>query len=80
MKHHDDIAELLAVITDPVERILLTGEAATVYEAEEKYLDRAYPEVLRLFASGATDEELGRHPLLQLYRSHGSPSREDSLT
>jgi hypothetical protein len=70
--------DLLAA-ADPVERLLLTGAAATVYEAEEQYLDAAYPEVLALLASPLSDEELGRHPLFVLYRSHGSRPREDSL-
>ncbi len=43
------------------------------------YLDSAYAEVLALLAGRLSDEELGRHPLLVLYRSHGSRPREDSL-
>jgi hypothetical protein len=74
-----EISELLNAVTDPVERLLLTGRARTVYEAEEMYLDSAYPEVLVLLASPLSNEELGRHPLLVLYRSHGSRPREDSL-
>jgi hypothetical protein len=74
-----DLQDLLAVITDPVERLLLTGKAKTVYEAEEMYLDAAYEEALALLASPLSDEELGRHPLFVLYRSHGSRPREDSL-
>jgi hypothetical protein len=70
---------LLDVITDPVERLLLTGQAATVAEAEERYLDSAYEEVLELLRQPLSDEELGSHPLLVLFRSHGSPPREDSL-
>lgn len=69
----------LAAITDHVERLLLTGRARTVYEAEEMYLDTAYPEVLALLASSLSNEELGRHPLFVLYRSHGSRPREDAL-
>lgn len=77
----DDLADLLAVVTDPVERLLLTGQAGNVHEAEEMYLDSAdaHAEVLALLASPLSDEELGRHPLLLLYRSHGSRPREDSL-
>lgn len=80
MKDDPDVSDLLAIIADPVERMLLTGEAATVFEAEQKYLDAAYPEALTLLASDLSDEELANHPLLCLYRSHGSPGREDSLT
>jgi hypothetical protein len=75
----DNLSDLLASITDPVERLLLTGRARTVYEAEEMYLDSAYPQVLALLAGPLSDEELGRHPLFALYRSHGSRPREDSL-
>jgi hypothetical protein len=70
--------DLLGVI-DPVERLLLTGAAATGHEAEERYLDDAYPEVLALLAGPLADEELGCHPLFVLYRSHGSRPREASL-
>ena len=75
----NDLSDLLASLTDPVERLLLTGRARTVYEAEEMYLDSAYPQVLALLASPLSDEELGRHPLLVMYRSHGSRPREDSF-
>ena len=75
----NDLSDLLASITDPVERLLLTGRARTVYEAEEMYLDSAYPQVLALLASPLSNEELGRHPLFVMYRSHGSRPREDSL-
>ena len=74
-----DLSDLLASLTDPVERLLLTGRARTVYEAEEMYLDSAYPQVLALLESPLSNEELGRHPLLVLYSSHGSRPREDSL-
>ena len=64
-----------------MERLLLTGNAKTVHEAEEMYLDsaQAYAEILRLLKSGLTDEELGQHLLFLMYRSHGSRPREDSL-
>lgn len=74
-----DLSDLLGALTDPVERRLLTGQARTVREAEESYLDAAYPQVLALLASALSNEELGRHPLFVLYRSHGSRPREDSL-
>jgi hypothetical protein len=73
------LQDLLGALHDPVERLLLTGRASTVREAEELYLDSAYAEVLALLASPLSNEELGRHPLFALYRSHGSRPREDSL-
>jgi hypothetical protein len=74
----DELSDLLDAVTDPVERLLLTGRARTVHEAEAMYLDSAYSQVLALLESPLSNEELGRHPLLALYRSHGSRPREDS--
>lgn len=65
--------------TDPVLHLLLTGQAATVAEAEEMYLNASLPEVIRLLRSPLSNEELGRHPLLVMYRRHGSRGWEDSL-
>ena len=74
-----DLSDLLGAVTDPVERLLLTRQARTVRQAEEMYLDSAYPQVLALLASPLSNEELGRHPLFVAYRPHGSRPREDSL-
>jgi hypothetical protein len=75
----EELSGFLDSITDPVEQLLLTGKARTVHEAEEMYLTSAYPQVLALLESPLSNEELGRHPLLALYRSHGSRPREDPL-
>jgi hypothetical protein len=64
---------------DPVVRLLLTGQAQTALEAEEMYLNASLPEVIRLLQSPLSNEELGRHPLLVMYRRHGSRGWEDSL-
>ena len=64
---------------DPVLRMLVRGEARTVHEAEEQYLNASFPEVIRLLQSSLTDEELGQHPLFVMYRRHGSRGWEDSL-
>jgi hypothetical protein len=64
---------------DPVARLLLRGEANTVEEAEEMYLDASMPQVLQLLESSLSDEELGDHPLMVLFRVHGSRGWEDSL-
>ncbi|MBI1901039.1 MAG: hypothetical protein HYS13_08005 [Planctomycetia bacterium] len=64
---------------DPVGDILLRGEAETLHEAEEKYLDASMPEIIRLMGSDLSNEELERHPLIQLVLSHGSRGWEDSL-
>jgi hypothetical protein len=73
---HDHIP---GVTDDPVIQFLLRGEAQTLHEAEEKYLDAAIPEVLELLAGPMSNRELARHPLLNLMRTHGSRGWEDSL-
>ncbi len=64
---------------DPVLHLLLTGQARTVAGAEQLYLNASLPEVIRLLQSSLSDEELGRHPLLVMFRRHGSRGWEDSL-
>lgn len=67
------------VTDDPVIRLLLSGEARTLHEAEEKYLDSAMPEILELLAGPLSNEELAHHPLLLMLHAHGSRGWEDSL-
>jgi len=64
---------------DPVVHLLLTGQAQTAAEAEEMYLNASLPEVIRLLEIPLSDEELGQHPLMVMYRCHGSRGWEDSL-
>jgi hypothetical protein len=64
---------------DPVIWLLWTGQAKTLHEAEEMYLDASLPEVYRLLASDLSDDELANHPLMLMMRSHGSRGWEDSL-
>ena len=69
----DDLdAEFLAHFADPVERLLLTGAARTVAEAEELVLNTSFDAVAELLRGPLGDEELGRHPLMALYRTRGS--------
>ena len=70
---------IATVDEDPIIRLLISGEAATLHEAEELYLNRSMPEILRLFESNLSDEELVNHPLLVLLRCHGSRPWEESL-
>ena len=65
---------------DPVVELLLSGRAATVAEAEEMYLDKNLEDVARLVASGLSDAEFRRHPLIVLLLARGSRGFEDSLT
>jgi hypothetical protein len=64
---------------DPVLRLLLSGDAGTLDEAEELYLDASMPEILRLIESPLSDQELADHPLMVLLRSHGSRGWEESV-
>jgi len=67
------------VTDDPVIQLLLRGEAQTLHEAEEKYLDAAIPEILDLLRGPLDNDELSRHPLLNLVLAHGSRGWEDSI-
>jgi hypothetical protein len=64
---------------DPVADLILRGEAASVEEAEEIYLNTHMEEVLRLVDSPLSDEEFRRHPLIALLLARGSRAWEDSL-
>jgi hypothetical protein len=73
---HDHIP---GVTDDPVIQLLLRGEARTLYEAEEKYLDAAIPQILELLGGPLDNEALSKHPLMQLILAHGSRGWEDSI-
>ena len=64
---------------DPVIRLLWRGEAQTLHEAEEQYLNASLDEAIALLHTSLSDEELGEHPLFVMYRRHGSRAWEDSL-
>ena len=74
-----ELEEITRISSDPVSQILLRGGAETLREAEELYLDSCLPEVVRLLGSGISDDELGRHPLMRMLRSHGSRAWEEAL-
>jgi hypothetical protein len=73
---NEDISSLT---DDPVARLLLSGRAETLRQAEELYLDSCLPEVIRLLEGPLSDEELGRLPLMVMLRSHGSRCWEESV-
>jgi hypothetical protein len=73
---HEDLSPLMQ---DPVARLLLSGKAQTLREAEEMYLDSCLPEVIKLLEGPLSDEELGRHPLMVMLRTHGSRGWEESI-
>jgi hypothetical protein len=74
-----EFEDITSLSSDPVAQLLLRGKARTLREAEELYLDCCLPEVIRLLESELSDEELGRHPLMQMLRSHGSRGWEEAL-
>jgi hypothetical protein len=71
------------VVNDPIMRLLLTGQALNIREAERKFLDdnvdSITEQVIELVASNLSEDELSLHPLTMLLRSHGSRHWEDSL-
>jgi hypothetical protein len=74
-----ELEDITCISSDPVAQLLLSGRAGTLREAEELYLDSCLPEVVRLLQSELSDEELGRHPLVQMLRSHGSRGWEEAI-
>jgi hypothetical protein len=74
-----DVARPPTLADDPVAELLLAGRARTVAEAEEMYLDEHLDDVARLVASGLSDAEFRRHPLIALLLARGSRGSEDSL-
>jgi hypothetical protein len=71
------------VENDPILKLLLTGQATTVREAQRKFLNENVEliteQVLELVASDLSEDELSLHPLTLLLRGHGSRPWEDSL-
>jgi hypothetical protein len=65
---------------DPIVQILLRGDAQSVAEAEEQYLDANLRQVIELVRSPISDEEIRADPLIALRLSHGSRDWEDSLS
>jgi len=74
-----DREDISGLTDDPVARLLLSGRAETLREAEELYLDECLPEVVRLLQGPLSDEELSRHPLMRMLRAHGSRGWEDAI-
>lgn len=73
----DEFARMTA--TDPIIEMLLSGEAGSVSEAEELYLDRHLREIIELVESPLSDRKFREHPLIALLFAHGSRGWEDSL-
>lgn len=76
--HYSD-EHISGLTDDPISQLLLRGEARTLHEAEEMYLNAAMPEVLNLLRSSLDSRQLSKHPLLNLMLAHGSRGWEDSI-
>lgn len=63
--------------SDPVLTIFLSGQAETLEEAEDRYLDETYPELLELLNGPATQEELDNHPLIIRWAERGNRRHPD---
>jgi hypothetical protein len=68
-----------SILDDPIAQLLLSGQAATPSEAERRYLESHWDDILGLVESPLSDEEFRRHPLIAMLFSHGSRGWEDSL-
>jgi hypothetical protein len=66
------------VLADPVLRLIYTGRAQNLDEAEEIYLEESMPEVFRLIGSSMSNAELQEHPLMQLLYQRRMRGLEDS--
>jgi hypothetical protein len=66
-------------LDDPVIRLVATGQAKSLDEAEEMHLNQSMPEILALIGSSLSRDELIRHPLIQLLLRRGMRGREDSI-
>jgi len=71
--------EIPGVTDDPVIRLIISGRAKDLDEAEEIYLDESIPEILELLRQPIPDDMLAEHPLMRLMRTRGSRGWEDSL-
>jgi hypothetical protein len=74
-----DSDQVPGVTDDPVLLLILSGRARTLDEAEELLLDESLPAIFDLIGSPLSNDELARHPLLELLRTRGMRGREDSL-
>jgi hypothetical protein len=76
---NDANTKLSELANDPVLQLILQGEAKDLDQAEELYLDRSLPRIMELIGSPLSNEELERHPLMQLLLRRGMRGWEDSL-
>lgn len=79
MKDSEPKGDSTFYTADPVADLLLNGEAETVSEAEELYLDAHLEEVVQLVESELSDDDFRRHPLISLLLARGSRGWEDSV-
>ena len=74
-----EIEPIPGVTDDPVLQLILSGQARSLDEAEERFLDESLPVIMELIGSSLRNDELENHPLLALLRSRGMRGRDDSI-
>jgi hypothetical protein len=67
-----------AMCEHQINELLLSGQAQTMHEAENRFLDAHLPELVELIDS-LTDEKAADHEVVRLLLRHGSRPWEDSL-
>ena len=68
-----------SILDHPVSQLLLSGQAKTVAEAEQMYLESQLDTILALVDSPLSEAEFRQHPLVRMLFSQGSRGWEDSL-
>jgi hypothetical protein len=69
---------LQSSVQSEIDSILLSGQAATMADAERLFLDAHLRDIAKL-AQRLPDDEFRRHELVRLLLAHGSRPWEDSL-
>jgi hypothetical protein len=72
-ERHDDVS-----LQREIDSLLISGQAATMAEAERLYLDTHLHDIV-VIAEQMSDDEFRRHGLVRLLLAHGSRPWEDSL-
>lgn len=73
------LEEIPGLTDDPVMRLIYTGQAQSLAEAEEMYLSASLDEVEVLAGSSMTNDQLREHPLIKLFATRAGRGWEDSL-
>jgi hypothetical protein len=75
----DEIEHIPGITDDPVLRLVFTGQAETVEQAEEMYLESMHSELMDLLSGPLTNAELERHPLIVMLRRRAPRGWDESI-